>query len=232
MGVKYHEKGDYMKSQTLMEELMTVYRGTSKGEIVHYYYALSTYNLGDFILASFHFRNFVKSYPQSKHAEECAYMNAYCYFLMSPNYTLDQTDTKSAITEFQQFINSYPHSSRVATCNEMIDKLRIKLEKKSYEISKQYFLISDYKAAIVAMNNFHKDFPASRYLEELAYVNVKANFQLALNSIEAKKKERLDATIQAYYKFIDGYPKSSWVKPAESIFEQVQKIKSTTATKS
>ncbi len=74
--VKYFDKEEYTRALTLFEELMGVYRGTAKAEEVHYYYAYCSYNLEDYIVAGYQFRSFVKNFPNSKHAEECAYMNA------------------------------------------------------------------------------------------------------------------------------------------------------------
>ncbi|MGZ4035957.1 MAG: outer membrane protein assembly factor BamD, partial [Bacteroidia bacterium] len=122
--VMYFEKEQYTRALTLFEELMGVYRGTSKAEEVHYYYAYCSYNLEDYIVAGYEFRSFVKNFPTSKHTEECAYMNAYCFYLNSPDYSLDQIDTKLAIKEFQHFTTQYPQSVHIQDCNDLLDKLR------------------------------------------------------------------------------------------------------------
>ena len=223
LAVKYFDKGDFVKSSMLLEELMTLYKGTARGENVYYYYAQCTFEQGDYSLAQYYFKNFVKTYPLSTRAEECAYMNARCYYLSSPVYSLDQSDTKSAIREFQLFINQYPQSNRIKECNELIDKLREKLEKKSYENVKQYYRIGDYKASVVAFNSTLKDFPDSRYREELMFLIVKSNYLLAINSIESKKPERLKTTIDAYFKFIDTFQKSIYLKEAESVYSDALK---------
>lgn len=225
MAIKYYEKDDYVKALPLLEELVSVYRGTAKAESIYYYYAYTNYNMGDYTIAGYHFHNFVKTFPNSIHTEECAYMNAYCYYLNSPSYSLDQTDTKAAIKEFQAFINQYPKSTRLAECNEIVDKLRAKLERKSYEIAKQYYYIGDYKAAIYSFNNTLKDFPDTKYREELSFLIIQSNYLLAANSIESKKEERLTVTIDSYIKFIDTFPKSTYLKDAESIYESALKMK-------
>src|ERR1017187_5838846 len=92
MAMAAFEKAEYYRALPLLEELITVYRGTANGEKVLYYYAYCNYNTNDFILAAYHFKSFVKQFPTSAKAEECAYMNAYCYYLTSPAYSLDQTD--------------------------------------------------------------------------------------------------------------------------------------------
>ena len=221
--IKYFDKKDYTKALTLFEELMSVFKGTAKAEEVHYYFAYCNYNLNDFILAGYHFRNFVKQFPSSVHAEECAYMNAYCFYLSSPEFSLDQTDTKLAIKEFQRFTNQYPKSTRIADCNKILDKLRGKLERKSYENAMMYYNMLDYKAAIVAFANHLKDFSDSKHAEELNYLIIKSYYLLALNSIETKKPERFKAAADAYIKFVDNYPKGVYLKEAEMIYTSALK---------
>ena len=59
----------------------------------------------------------------------------------------------------QIFINLYPQSTHLQECNQIIDKLRLKLENKAFDISKLYYNTTNYQAAIVAFQNFQKDFP-------------------------------------------------------------------------
>ncbi|MBL7893026.1 MAG: outer membrane protein assembly factor BamD [Bacteroidia bacterium] len=223
--IKAYDKGQYSRALPLLEELITVYRGTENGEKVLYYYAYSNYNTGDYILSGYHFKNFARSFPNSPKTEECLYMSAYCYYLTSPGYSLDQTDTRAAIREFQAFVNQFPKSTRVAEANEIIGKLHNKLEIKAYEIAKQYYHTTNYKSAIVAIANVTKDFPDSKYNEELSFLLVKSHYLLTINSIDSKKAERLQSTVDAYQKFVDKYPKSSYLKDAGSIYDSALKLK-------
>lgn len=216
--VKYFEKENYTKALTLFEELMNVYKGTAKAEEVNYYYAYCHYNLGDYLIAGYQFRTYVKNFPGSKHTEECAYMNAYCFSLNSPEYSLDQVDTKLAIKEFQRFINQYPTSDRIPKCNEILDGLRAKLERKSYENAMLYYKMDDYKAAIVVFADHIKEFPGTEHVEELNYLTIRSYYLLALNSIESKKQERFKLATDSYLKFVDTYPKSKYLKQAELIY--------------
>lgn len=221
--LEYYSKADYTRALTLFEELVGAYRGTPKAEDVNYHYSYCSYNLGDYIVAGYHFRQFVKVFPNSVHAEECAYMNAYCYYLSSPLYSLDQGDTKVAIKEFQRFTLQYPKSDRIPECNKMLDKLRGKLERKSYENSMLYYNTMNYKAAITAFNNHIKDFPDSKHIEELQYLVIKSYYLLALNSIESKKQERFKAAVDTYIKFVDTYPNGTYLRQAELIYTSALK---------
>jgi outer membrane protein assembly factor BamD len=230
--LKYYEKGDNLKAQILLEELIPLYRGQGRAEDILYYYAKATFDMGDYTLAQYHFKNFVRTYPNSLRAEECSYMNAYCFYLNSPGYSLDQTDTYRAIQEFQLFINEYPNSTRVEEANQKIDQLREKLEMKAYENAKLYFKTGDYKAAIVAFNLVLKDFSNTKHKEEVNFLVLRSNYLLAVNSIDAKKSERIDATIDNYYKFIALYPQSQYLKDAEQVYNDALHLKEKFKTKS
>lgn len=222
---EYYDKGEYAKSSQLYEELIPVVKGTDKAEEVYYYYTWSEYNLGDFILGQYHFKNYTRQFPASKHAEECYYMNAYCFFLTSANYKLDQTSTKNALKEFQSFADLYPESQKLDTCNMMMDKLRGKLELKETEIVRQYYRLSEWKAAIVATKIFIKENPSSGYNEEMYYLMINSYYSLAQNSVPSKKVERLDGAIENYVKFLDLYPNSSYLSRAEGIYNSCKRLK-------
>ena len=89
MAKKYYDEEEYFKALPIFDELNTLYRGTSKAEEIYYYLAYTHYGLSENLVAGYHFRNFALTFPNSKHAEEMAYMNAYCYYLESPSYSLD-----------------------------------------------------------------------------------------------------------------------------------------------
>ncbi len=215
-------KKDYQKAYPLLEELVSVKRGTSEAEDIYFYYCYCNYYLDDLISASYHFAQFAKTYPSSSRTEEMAYMNAYCYYLGSPVPSLDQSNSYKAIDEMQLFINQFPNSSRIEECNNLIDKLRVKLEIKSYELAKLYYKMSDYKAAIISMQNTLRDFPMTSYKEEFLFLIVKSNYELAENSVDSKKYERYKSSIDAYFTFIDKFATGKYAREAEIIHSKSQ----------
>jgi outer membrane protein assembly factor BamD len=222
---EYYDKEHYIRASQLYEEMIPIVKGTPQAEEVYYYYTWSEYYMGDFLLSQYHFKNFTRQFPESKHTEECYFMNAYCYFLTSAGYHLDQTSTKNAIKEFQSFVDAYPESERIDSCNKIIDKLRLKLERKDYEIVKQYYKLDDWKATIVTTQNFIKEYPSSVYVEEIYYMLINSYYLLAINSVYSKKGERLDGAIENYLKFADLYSKSSYLSRAESIYNSCKRLK-------
>ncbi len=217
MATLYYENGKYQKAFPLFEELITVFRGTSKAEDVYYYYAYCNYQLGDYMLAGYHFDNFVRTFPRSTRAQDAQFMNAKCYFLDSAEPSLDQASTYKAIDELQLFINKYPESPKVDECNDLMDRLRYKLETKAYNGAKLYYRLGEHKAAIFALRNTLADFPDTRFREELSFMILRSSFLLADNSVAEKKVERFEATLRECDAFMSKFPRSADLKNAESI---------------
>ena len=223
--VEYYENGDFNRALPLFNELRTIMIGTSKIEKVSYYFAYSHYSTGDYLMAAYLFNLYSNNYPRSIHAEECMYMSAYCYYLESPNYSLDATNNYKAIKELQNFINKYPTSDKVEECNLLLDELQLKLSKKAFENAKQYFITENYKSAIIALNNVLIDFPSINNREEIYYLIIKSSYLLAINSISAKVLERLEATLDAYDYFTDNYKESKYLDELSIIYNKTnQKI--------
>ena len=217
LAIKLYNKGDYYKALPIFEELIAVYRGTKKAEKTVYYYAYTNFKVGDFNSAAYDFENFVKTFPNSEYTEECAFMQAYCYYEDSPKYSLDQTSTYKAIAQLQLFADRYPQSSRLTECNQLIDKLESKLEHKAYEIAKLYFHMEDYKAAVTSFRNLLNDFPTSPNREECMFLIIVAQFKLAENSIEDKKNTRYNEALTFYGEFSAFYPSSDYKDDADQM---------------
>ncbi|MDR2009410.1 MAG: outer membrane protein assembly factor BamD [Bacteroidales bacterium] len=216
--IEYYEDKDYFKAQGLLEELRTIYRGTDKSEKIAYYFANCAYGLGEYSLSAYLLKDFVRQYPSSEHREDALFTAAYCYYLISPAPSLEQTYTEIAISEFQLFIERFPNSEKRQEAEEYIDLLQFRLETKAYNNAMLYYKIGDYKAANVALKNVIIDFPDTKYREDILFTLIKANFLLAENSIHEKRYERYKNTIDSYYNFIDNYPDSKKIKEAEKYY--------------
>jgi outer membrane protein assembly factor BamD len=220
---EYFTEGDYFRALQLLDELVIIYRGRPEAEQISYYYSYCYYHQKQYLLASYNFKDFVRSYPTSSLAEECMYMNAYCKYLMSPKFSLDQQSTYDAIRELQLFTDLFPQSSRVASCNDLMDQLRAKIEKKDFETAKLYYTTEYYTSAIFALNQFVKSYPSTTYREEALALLVKAHSEYAFGSVPGKQKERYEATIEAAKAYISTYPDGKWAGQVKSIERDARK---------
>ena len=217
MAMKLYDAKDYSRALQLFEPLMNMMKATDKAQKLYYCHAYCYYYQKDYTLASYYFKRFSSNFPNTKEAEECLFMSAYCNYLFSPDYQLDQTSTMEAIKDLQLFTNTYPTSPRVSECNDLIDKIRTKLEYKDYKIAKMYYRMSDYVSAVTCFKNIQKDYTDSPHKEEVQFLIFKTYYKYAKESIESKKKERFLKAIVAYNDLVALYPKSQYLGEANEL---------------
>ena len=222
--LEYYEDGEYVRSSTLLKELINIVRGTSRADKVYYYYAKSQFGLKDNMMAGHYFKTLIKEFPRSEFAEESQFMVGYCFYLDSPSPRLDQAVTQNAVDALQLFINLYPKSNRGDEANRLIIEMRDKMVYKSYLSAKLYYDLDNYKAAVVALTASLKDFPDTKYREELMYMLLKAKYFLAVRSVEDKKHERLSSALDEYFTFVDEYPESKYRKEVEKYHATTAKL--------
>ena len=221
--LEYYERNDYYKAMTLFDQVIPFYRGKPEAEVIGYKYAYAYFYQKEYIMASYYFNRFSKTYPRNEHAEECAFMAAKCKYLESPDYKLDQTNTYEAINEMQLFINAYPYSERVEQCNELIDELRDKLQKKELEIAKLYLKMDKYKAAVTSFENLLKLYPDTPYREDAMFYTIKAYYYYASKSVKKKRRERYMEAVETYNEFVKLYPDSKHNRDVEYMVNRVNK---------
>jgi outer membrane protein assembly factor BamD len=228
MGKKYaladslYSLGKYKKSLKLMEQLVPAYRGKPQGEKLMFIYANTYYNLEDNYLAGYQFERFTQAYPQSDSIEVASFKSAKSFYNLSSKYSLDQKETYKGLEKLQEFINQYPNSSKREEANDLVADLTKKLEKKEFEVAKQYLHVLDYKAAIGAFDNFITDNPGSVYRKDAFYGRFIAAYKLAINSIPGLVQERLRVAKGHYNTFIKYYNDTDLAPKAIEYYQDIE----------
>ena len=217
----YFNNGEYRKANRLLEQIIPKYRGKPQAQRIIFFFAESYFQTKSYLLAAYQYENFVKSYPKSDRIQEASFKAAKSYYFQSPKFSLDQEDTFTAIEKLQIFINLYPNSEYAEEANQMIAELQEKLEKKEFEIAKQYYTIRDYRAAIKSNEIFIASFPGTKFREEALYTKFIASFEIAINSIDSKKTERLEELQQQYNVILRYYPETLFLEDLNKKISQV-----------
>lgn len=213
----------YKQALRLFEQLVPEYRGKPQAQKLMYMYADAYYQLEEYYLAGYQFERFVESYPTSEKLEEAAYKSARSYYELSPRYDLDQTETVQAIDKLQAFINRFPESERLEEANTLVTELRVKLEKKAYEIAKQYHHTMNYTSAITAFDNFLLDYPGSPFREQAFFYKFDSAYQYAINSYAYLMPERL-ATAEDYLEdYLRYYSEGNFMAQATQAGQDIDK---------
>lgn len=217
-----YEAKKFDKSLRLFEMIIPAYRGKPQMERIQFMISQSYLNTKDYSNAAYYFEKFAKNYPKSSKREEASFNGAKCLFFASPKYSVDQTVTKEALAAFQKHINMFPDSKYLPESNEMVKKLQSKLEKKAFNIAKQYYEIGYYTSAIVAFDNMTSQYFGTIYREDVFFFKFKSSYELSVRSTFTKKYKRLLAAEKAYQKLEKNYPESKYLKESQDLLKKVQ----------
>jgi len=232
----YFGKGQYAKAATLLEEVVTILKGTAYAQESLYMLGMTYFNQGDYVTASHYFSTFYNTYPRGVYTEQARFYAGRALFLDTPEPRLDQTSTYKAIQELQMFMEYFPTSSRAQEAQQMIFDLQDKLVMKDYLSAKLYYDLgsytgnstytttgNNYLSCIVTAQNALKDYPYTKMREELSLLVLRAKYDMAKASVLEKMEERMRDAIDEYYSFKNEFPESKHMKEVENIFKNARK---------
>jgi outer membrane protein assembly factor BamD len=222
MANQLYDDGQELRSITLYEQVYQRMPKTGEGELAYFRIGKAYYLGSDYYMAGYYLGQFSQRFASSPKAEEALFLSAMCSVQNSPEFSLDQNETDLAINDLQQFIDRFPASTLVDSCNSIIDGLRFKLEKKEFNSVKLYSKTENYRAAASAAVTFLSDYPMSQFNEEVSYLLVRNSYLLSKNSVESKKMERIDQTIERYRTFVASFPDSKYISAATSYYEEME----------
>ncbi len=225
---KAFEEKKYAQATTLLKDVVTVFKGTDKAEESLYLLAMSYYENKEYYDATAYFQTYYNRYPKGKYTEMARFFAGYGYYLDSPDPQLDQTYTVKAIEELQAFLDLFPKSDKVSIAQSAIFELQDKLTLKQLQNAQLYYNLgtymgNNYEAAIITAQNAIKEYPYSKYKEELEMLILKSRYQIASLSVEEKKTDRFREVIDEYYSFINNYPDGPNRQEADNILKIAQK---------
>ena len=226
--------GKYNTAALVLGEVITTLKGTEYGEESLYLLAMSHYRSRDYNSAKQYFKKYYQTYPRGKFTEQARFYTGKSLYKSVPEVRLDQTATYEAVTEYQQFLEAYPTTAYAAEVQHDIFALQDRLVEKEYLSAKLYYDLgsyflnctnggSNYQACIITAENAIREYPYTSRREDLAFLVLKAKFDLADQSVEAKKEERFHNAIDEYYGFTNEFPESKYKKEADNLFKKASK---------
>ncbi len=222
------EQKKYTQAATVLTDIVTAFKGTAKAEESLYLLALSHYENKDYETSGAYFKTYYSRYPKGKYAEMARFYAGYGYYLDSPEPQLDQSGTIKAIEELQAFLDYFPKSDKVPVAQQAIFELQDKLTLKELQNAQLYYNLgtymgNNYESCVVVARHAIKNYPYSKYKEDLEMLILKSRYQEADQSVEEKKSDRFRDVIDEYYSFTNNWPESRYRREADNILKIAQK---------
>lgn len=232
-----YAEGHYRQASELFSLLLIPLKGTSYGEESLYMLGESNMKARDYEAAVMYFKKYYQLYPKGSYMEMSRFNSAYALYKQMPDIRLDQTSTMEAIKEFQDFLDYCPETTLKEQAHAIIYEMQDKLVEKEYLSAKLYYDLgtytlnsifggNNYEACVVTAQNALKDYPyaSAKLREDLSILVLRAKYHLARQSVEEKRMERFRDAIDEYYAFQSDFPESQYMKEAQSIFTNSERV--------
>ena len=230
-------EGKYNRTVTLLQDLITMKKGTEDAQESLYMLGMAQYMSRDYESASATFKKYSSTYPKGFFAEHAAFYVGQALYEGAPEPRLDQTPTIGAINAYQQFMDLFPESPLRPQASERLFELQDKLVQKELLSAQLYYNLggyfgninsnneSNYIASIVTAQNALKTYPFSKWREDFMLLIMKSKFQLAENSSQERQVERYRDAEDECYGFLNEFPDS---KECELALRYIAKCKKVT----
>lgn len=229
--------GKYTRASSLLQELIVQQKGTQDAQESLYMLGMSEFMNRDYETASETFKRYVKSYPRGVYAELAEFYAGEALYMSTPEPRLDQSQTVQAIAVYQEYLDLYLDAKYKDKAQKRLFALQDKLVDKELRSAQLYYDLgsyfgncgrgeNNYTACIVTAQNAIKDYPYTDKREDFALLIMKSKFELAQQSVDAKKLERFQDAEDECYGFINEYPDSKERKRAEDYIEKCKKVTS------
>ena len=228
-------EGKYGFAVPLLQDLVTIKKGSNNAQECLYMLAMAEYCLKDYQAASETFKKYYQTYPRGQYAEMASFYMGESLFEGTPEPRLDQTPTITAIAAFQEYLDIFPNGKMKETAQQRLFSLQDKLIQKEYLNAKLYYNLgsyfgnctnggNNYEACIITATNALNDYPYSELREKFALLVMKSKFELAQMSVEEKKVQRFQDAEDECYGFINEYPESKERKTAEEYIKKCKQV--------
>lgn len=228
-------KGKYTRAVTLLQDLVTLQKGTDNAQESLYMLAMAQYLGKDYESAATTFKKYYSSYPKGVYAEMAQYYIGQSLYMSTPEPRLDQSQTVAAISAFQDYLDLFPDAKYKEMAQNRLFALQDKLVQKEFYSAQLYYDLgqyfgnctnggNNYEACIITAQNALKDYPYTSMREKFALLIMKSKYELAQQSIEEKKFERFQDAEDECYGFINEYPDSKSKSLAEKYISKCKEV--------
>ncbi|AZQ44016.1 outer membrane protein assembly factor BamD [Nonlabens ponticola] len=223
-----YNKEKYTKAINLLEQVVPQYRGTDSAAPLALKLANALYFDRRYPESGYQFETFKNSYITSPKREYATFMVGKSLYEMAPIYSKDQAPTERAMAKFQDYINTYPNGEYADEANALTQELRLKLDKKAFEIALQYYkrapylnLRGGFVTAITSFENFIIEHPGSEYQDDAHFYLIDSQYNYAIRSVPVLIPERLEKAKEYYNTFATRYPASEFQEDAQDLLEKI-----------
>jgi outer membrane protein assembly factor BamD len=193
-----YERERYSSAQKILREVTLNYSGSAIVDSAYFLLGMTSFELGDYLVAADEFERLVSRFPSSTLAGDANFYKAKSNFELSPSYSLDQDFTVKAFDDFQRFLEDYPDHALADSAYYFIDVCRNKMALKIFRAGELYFTLGQYASSALYADVVLANYYDTPFAERAQFLKARSYYELKDWS---RAKTELESYLQ---KFPDG----------------------------
>ena len=222
-GMELYEEEDYDRAIRYFRSVFNYGRGNQWAPEAQYQLAMAQRQLGKHLVAANEFKRFTELYRNHTKVSRAEFEQAQSYYLRSPQYNLDQTDTRQAIDLFQLFIDRHPNHELVTEAKQKINELRTKLAHKKYDAAKLYERREMWRAATESYRGVFDQYPETEWADDALLGALRSYIEYADISVRDQQAERYQKALDQYSQLRQLFPNSPLLERAEPLQAEAER---------
>jgi outer membrane protein assembly factor BamD len=222
-GMTEYEEGDYAKAVKYFQTVFNYGRGNEWAPEAQFQLAMAQRKREKHLVAANEFKRFAQLYRNNAKVPIAEFEQAKSYYLRSPNYHLDQSDTKKAIELFQLFIDRYPDHELLSEAKANIDEMQEKLAHKQYDAARLYERREMWEAATESYRSLFDQYPETPWADDALLGSLRSYVEYANLSVQRKQAERYQKALDQYAQLQQLFPKSPLLEKAREYKSEAER---------
>lgn len=202
LGMAEFEDDNYLEALNHFEIIRLQYPASAVADSARLYTGIARFKREEYLMASYEFNQLIQGGAARDLLPEAYYMFAQCYYEMSPNVRLDQTNSMRAIDALQNFVEAYPSHPKAAQAEKQVIELVNKLAEKEYSTAVLYEKLDNRESALVYYNTVVDRYYSTEFAEPSAAAKIRLLLRL----------RRYALAERAVKDFLERYPNSSFME--------------------
>ncbi|RME23246.1 MAG: outer membrane protein assembly factor BamD [Deltaproteobacteria bacterium] len=221
-GKRAFEDGDYLEAMELFKFVKNKFPYSKYATESDLLMADCLFKRDKYLEAAEAYENFVKLHPRHPKVAYAMFQAASCHyekipsdwFLVPPAYEMDQTETRTALRKFQQFLARWPQHELSGKARKLLDDCKRLMANRSMYIAEFYRKREKYRGVVWRAEEILHKYSGVGFDEKALYLKAEALAQLGDTA----------AAVQAIEKLLERFPKGEWTADARKLLDRIKAV--------
>ena len=160
----------YGRAIEKLEGILSTCAGSGYMEQTQFLLGESHFNLEQWIEARGEYGSFVINFPGSAFAETAEYRKAVSSFKMEYKVDRDESNTTTAMKDFERYLANYPNTPLRDSVNYYYDLLVNRVAEKEFQTGRLYLRMDKPQAAVIYFKEFLETYPKAKRRQETLFL--------------------------------------------------------------